>query len=364
MKLIAFYLPQFHRFPENDRWWGEGFTEWTNTRKAVPLYRGHYEPRKPLNDYYYCLLDKSTFRWQIDLAHKYGIYGFCFYHYWFEGHMLMEKPMEMFLNDPSLNQKFCISWANETWSRRMNGSDQDVLMKQTYGDETMWERHFFYLLPFFKDKRYIYIDGKPFFVIYKPEIFPQYKDMFALWNRLAKENGLDGITFAVQGAQWNNQYNVDDSSVDYRIMYEPSYTNTQPVKFKGIYYELTTKLYHLWSSINPEIHAQIVPYKLICSNILRRKVCSDKFIPGIFVDWDNTARKGSKGISYVGSTPRIFENYLSALIKKTKREYKKDIIFINAWNEWAEGCYLEPDMKYGYGYLEAVHNALKENDEL
>ena len=364
MKLIAFYLPQFHRFAENDQWWGEGFTEWINTKKAVPLYKGHYEPREPLNDNYYCLLDKNTFKWQIELAHRYGIYGFCFYHYWFEGHMLMEKPMELFLNDPSLDMKFCISWANETWSRRMNGSDQDVLIKQTYGDESMWEHHFYYLLPFLKDRRYIYVEGKPFFVLYKPEIFPQYKDMFVLWNRLAQENGLEGITFAVQGAHWNNQDNVDDSMVDYRIMYEPSYTNTQPTKLKGLRYEIITKLYHLWSVANPTIHVQKVPYKLICSNILNRTVSSNKFIPGLFVDWDNTARKGSKGLSYVGRTPKEFKNYLSRLIKKAKSEYKKDIIFINAWNEWAEGCYLEPDKKHRYGYLEAVYDALKENNEL
>lgn len=364
MKLIAFYLPQFHRFAENDQWWGEGFTEWTNTKKAVPLYKGHYEPREPLNDNYYCLLDKNTFKWQIELAHRYGVYGFCFYQYWFEGHMLMEKPLELFLNDPSLDINFCISWANETWSRRMNGSDQDVLIRQTYGDESMWERHFYYLLPFFKDRRYIYVDGKPFFVLYKPEIFPQYKDMFVLWNRLAQENGLEGITFAVQGAHWNNQENVDDSMVDYRIMYEPSYTNTQPTKLKGLRYEIITKLYHLWSVANPKIHVQKVPYKLICSNILNRTVSSPKFIPGLFVDWDNTARKGGKGLSYVGSTPKEFKNCLSKLIKKAKNEYKKDIIFINAWNEWAEGCYLEPDKKYRYGYLEAVYDALKENNEV
>ena len=363
MKLIAFYLPQFHRFPENDQWWREGFTEWTNTRKAVPLYKGHYEPREPLNDNYYCLLDKSTFEWQIDLAQQYGIYGFCFYHYWFEGHMLMQKPMEMFLQNPSLNLKFCISWANETWSRRMNGSNQDILIKQTYGNESTWKQHFTYLLPFFKDKRYIYVDGKPLFVLYKPEIFPEYMEMIDLWNQLAIENGLDGISFAVQGAQWNNEENVDDSKVDYRIMYEPSYTNTQPVSQKGVKYEFVTKLYHLWSYLNPQIHVQKVPYNLVCSNILNRKVKSDKYIPGIFVDWDNTARKGSKGLSYFGSTPSVFKYYLSELIRKTKAEYKKEIIFINAWNEWAEGCYLEPDKRYKYGYLEAVRDALIENGE-
>ena len=146
MKIIAFYLPQFHSFPENDKWWGTGFTEWTNTKKSRPHYKGHYMPREPLNDNYYCLLDKSTFEWQINLAKEYGIYGFCFYHYWFgEDTILMKKPMELYLNNQDLDLPFCISWANETWSRRWNGSDQDILIAQDYGTQETWIRHFEYL---------------------------------------------------------------------------------------------------------------------------------------------------------------------------------------------------------------------------
>lgn len=364
MKIIAFYLPQFHSFPENDKWWGKGFTEWTNTKKTVPLYRNHYEPREPMNDNYYCLLDKETMKWQINLAKEYGVYGFCFYHYWFgENKMLMEKPIEMFLQDKSLDQKFCISWANETWSRRWNGSEQDVLIKQEYGDKEEWTKHFEYLLDYFKDDRYIKVDNKPLFVLYKPEIFPQYKEMFNLWNDLAKKNGLEGITFAVQGAVWNNIENVDDSEVQYRIMYEPGFTGTQSHKKKGVALGLSTLVLKIYTKLKINFNVQLLSYDAYCKNIINRKVTSNKFIPGFFVDWDNTPRKGKNGSSFLGSTPEKFGYYFSKLIYKTRREYNKDMIFINAWNEWAEGCYLEPDKKHGLKYLENLRKALKENNE-
>ena len=168
MKLITFYLPQFHTFPENDEFWGKGFTEWTNVKKARPLYKGHYEPRVPLDDNYYDLTNPKTFEWQVDLAKKYGVYGFCFYHYWFSGKILMQKPMEMFLRNKNLSLHYCISWANETWSRRWNGKEEDILIKQEHGTEREWIEHFNYLLKFFKDDRYIKIDGYPLFILYKP----------------------------------------------------------------------------------------------------------------------------------------------------------------------------------------------------
>ena len=359
MKIIAFYLPQFHSFPENDKWWGTGFTEWTNTKKSRPHYKGHYMPREPLNDNYYCLLDKSTFEWQINLAKEYGIYGFCFYHYWFgEDTILMKKPMELYLNNQDLDLPFCISWANETWSRRWNGSDQDN------GTQETWIRHFEYLLDFFKDKRYIKVDGKPLFVLYKPEIFPDYKEMFKLWDTLAKKNGLPGITFAVQGAVWNNILDVDDSFVDYRIMYEPGYTACQSKDKKGLRFRISTRILKELTKMSSGIKVNCLkPYGETCLNIVNRKVDSDKMIPGFFVNWDNTPRKGDAADSYIGSNPKVYEKYLSLLIKKAREEYKKDIIFINAWNEWAESCYLEPDKKFGYGYLEATKRALIVNSE-
>ena len=165
MKIIAFYLPQFHSFPENDEWWGKGFTEWTNVKRAKPSFKGHYQPRIPLNKNYYNLTDVNALKWQADIAKKYGVYGFCYYHYWFDGHMLMEKPMEIMLQNKEVDLPFCICWANENWTKAWAQHSRKVLIAQTYGDKKDWEKHFYYLLPFFKDKRYIYKDGMPIFVI-------------------------------------------------------------------------------------------------------------------------------------------------------------------------------------------------------
>lgn len=361
MKIIAFYLPQFYAFPENDKWWGKGFTEWTNVRKAKPLHKNHYEPRVPLNKNYYCLLDKDTMEWQIDLAHKYGVYGFCFYHYWFSGKLLMNKPVEMFLENKDLDQNFCICWANETFSRRWNGHEEDVLMKQEHGDEDEWRKHFEYLLPYFKDERYIKIDGKPLFVLYKPEIFPDYMKMFDLWEKLAIEAGLPGLKFAIQSAIWNTKDDIDDSGVDYRIMFEPGYTDLTKDHSKFFYAErLKCKAFKM---TNKGGHVHALSYKAFCNDIVGRKVYSDKLVPGMFVNWDNTPRKGVNGAITLGNTPEIFGDTMDKLIRKTKEEYKKDMIFVNAWNEWAEGCYLEPDEKFEYGFLEELKHALEKNNE-
>lgn len=363
MKVIAFYLPQFHSFPENDEWWGKGFTEWTNTKKTKPAYKGHYQPREPLNDNYYDLLNPETFKWQISLAKQYGIYGFCFYQYWFgDGHKLMEKPLEMFLNNKEYNIHFCISWANESWTRAWDGKT-DVIMPQDYGDKKAWKDHFEYLYPFFCDERYIVIDGKPLFILYKPEIFPQYQEMFDYWDELAKDKGLPGLSFGIQGAIWNNTADIDDSKIDLRIMYEPGYTGSQPRNKRGIRIGIYTKLYKIRNTIKGATKINMFSYDAYSDNILNRQVESDKFVPGYFVDWDNSPRRGAQATIFYGSTPQKFKTNFAKLIRKTRTEYKKDMIFLNAWNEWAEGCYLEPDKNNKYAYLEAVRDALIENDE-
>lgn len=359
MKVIAFYLPQFHCFKENDEWWGKGFTEWTNTKKSVPLFKNHIQPREPLNDYYYDLSDITPMKWQVELAKKYGVYGFCFYHYWFsDDHILMQKPIENYLNDKSIDFPYCISWANETWSRRWNGSDKDVLIEQTYGNEESWIKHFNYLLPYFKDDRYIKYNDKPLFIIYKPEIFDGYKKMFELWNKLAIENGLKGISFGVQGAIWNNIKDVDDSSVDLRIMYEPGYTGCQSKKEKGVRLGLKSRLLR-FKTKRSKTNINFQSYDSYCKNMIRRKVKSGKMVPGMFVAWDNTPRKGKNSTIFLGSTPEKFEKYMTKMLLKAKNYYKKDMLFVNAWNEWAEGCYLEPDKTYNTKYLEALKNALE-----
>lgn len=381
MKIIPFYLPQFHSIPENDEWWGEGFTEWVNVKKAVPLFEGHNQPRVPLDNNYYCLLDSDTMRWQIDLAKEYGIYGFCFYHYWFDGHMLLEKPMEIMHNDPSLNIPYCISWANENWTNawKANG-DIKTLIQQTYGGRDQWEKHFNYLLKFFKDPNYILEDNKPFFVIYRPEIIPCLNDMLDCWEELAKENGFDGMVFAYQQLSFHQIENRDESRFAYNIEYQPSYArydlrNNQNSSIGKFAFKARNAIRKIVLGFDKRCGTNLAArlsrntlvfedYDELCNEIINRRPDSEKAIPGMFVGWDNTARRGKTGTVCKGSSPEKFKEYMSMQIKNAKENYHKEMMFVFAWNEWAEGGYLEPDEKYKYAYLEAIKEALEFNDEL
>lgn len=374
MKIIAFYLPQFHNIPENDEWWGDGFTEWVNVKKNKPLYEEHYQPRVPLNNNYYNLLDDEVKIWQASLAKKYGIYGFCYYHYWFDGHLLLEKPMEQMLNNKKVDLPFCICWANEPWTKAWVGETK-VLMPQRYGNEKEWEAHFNYLLPFLKDKRYIKVDGCPLFVIYRPEIINCLNDMLDYWDKLAKKNGFKkGLCFAYQNVDFDLQKNKDDSRFDMNIEFEPVYAYRD--MFSGKHKMLKSLRRNLSNFLGKHYGIDLlhygenffnknkpISYDDAWKKILKRKPESDKNVPGAFVEFDNSPRKGKNAKIYQGATPEKFEKYMTEQIKRAKTVYKKDFLFITAWNEWAESCYLEPDEKYQYKYLEAVKQALINNDE-
>lgn len=380
MKVIALYLPQYHDIPENDQWWGKGFTEWVNVKKATPLYEGHYQPHIPLNSNYYNLIDDDVKIWQANLAKKYGVYGFCYYHYWFNGKMLLEQPMEQMLKNKKVDLPFCVCWANEPWTRAWVG-ETETLIAQQYGREKEWKEHFDYLLPFFKDNRYIKEDNKPLFVIYRPEVIGVLKEMLDYWNELAINNGFDGMKYAFQTLSMDVAKNPNKAMFDYDIEFQPTYAYQDLYadkyvtlrKIKGKVSRFCEKNF----GVNPlrffnkklKISAtgvgtlSKVDYDEAWKAILDKKVEDDTRIPGAFVEWDNTSRHGDRGRVYDGATPRKFQKYMSALIKKAKNEYHKDYIFINAWNEWAEGAHLEPDEKNKYGYLEALKNALTENGE-
>lgn len=372
MKVIALYLPQFHAIKENDEWWGEGFTEWVNVKKAKPLYKDHYQPRVPLEGNYYDLLDDSTMKWQIDLAKKYGVYGFCFYHYWFcDGKKLLEKPVEKFLEDNTLDINFCLSWANEPWTQGWVSKEDHVLMPQEYGNKDYWKKHFEYLLPYFMDERYICIEGKPFFVIYRPEIIECLNEMIDYWQELARENGLPGIVFAYQSIHFATKKNKDDSRFDYNIEYEPGYgrydLSTQGHKkiFK-LGKLLDNICFKLFKKKPSNLYLRKVRkenYDTVWEAIVNHNPPSSKSIPGAFVGWDNTPRRGTKGSVIEGATPIKFKKYFLEKLKKAKNIYNKDMIFVFAWNEWAEGGYLEPDERHKYGYLEAIKESLLELEE-
>ena len=373
MKIITFYLPQFHTIPENDEWWGEGFTEWVNMKKAQPLYEGHYQPRVPLNNNYYDLSDPETMRWQVSLANKYGVYGWCLYHYWFNGKLLLEKPVENLLRDKSLNIHYCLSWANEPWTNGWVAEKAKVLIAQRYGREKEWKEHFDYLLPFFKDERYIRVDGKPLFVLYKTDIIPDMNEMLDYYQKLAKDAGLKGICFAYQALYQNHPTMPDDSRFDLNIHYEPPYAVRDLTHQKHSFARSVKRKVECFLNMHTKINIErlsltqglkFFDYDKVWEAILNRKPLSDKCVPGAYVDWDNTPRRPTRGSIHKGASPEKFKKYLSRQIRRARDVYHKDMIFMFAWNEWAEGGYIEPDEKFKYGYLEAIKEALEENNEL
>ncbi len=348
-KIITMYLPQFHRVKENDEWWGEGFTEWTTVKKAEILYEGHYQPRKPLNDNYYDLMDKSTMEWQAELMQKYGVDAQCFYHYWFkDGRQILEKPAENLLQWKNIDMPFCFCWANETWARtwskirdknswastfekKAGEKNSGILLEQKYGDEKQWKQHFDYLINFFKDERYIKVDNRPVFLIYKTALIPCLNQMIDKWNEWAQENDFDGI-FLI-GANSNRS---TGKCLDAVLYHEPQYSMR-----KLVHNRLNRE--ELWRLEYDSVWEEVL------GNCDERK----NVIYEGFVGYDDTPRRGKDGVIIENLDPERFRKYLSELIAKNIAD-NNPLIFINAWNEWGEGMYLEPDEKHGYAYLEAI----------
>ena len=389
MKIITFYLPQFHNIPENDKWWGKGFTEWTNVKKAKPLFEGHEQPKIPLNNNYYNLLDDDVKIWQANLAKKYGIYGFCYYHYWFNGKMLLEKPMEQMLANKNVDIPFCISWCNEPWTSIWVGNERKVLISQHYGNEKDWIKHYNYLSKFFKDDRYIFIDGKPLLVIYRPEVIPQINHMLEVFNKCAINDGFSGLTFMsylknyidINNSHYKFHYIIDSLLSFYAFDYtnnhniksfikKISFINEQYEKIFGhsIYssaiWQILKKIYDI-CRIDKKNKKDIIydKYENILNHVLSFSPATSKSIPSYFINWDNTPRYGENGKVIDQVSPEIFKKYFKEFVIKTKNEYKSNFMFFSAWNEWAEGSILEPDEKYKYSFLESIKEVLLELNE-
>lgn len=367
VKIIAMYFTQLHSIKENDQWWGHGFTDWVNVKKARPLFGGHYQPRIPLHSDYYDQSSIETIRAQVDLAKQYKIYGFCHYHYWFNGRQLLETPTNLLLMNSDIDFPFCLSWANESWSRQWDGNNHDILIKQTHPpDIESWSRHFDYLIRAWTDERAIKIDGRPVFVIYRPQKISKIKTMLEYWTKRAKERGLKGVYYIFQ-----KQYDPSDKSCLIRFDAELQFQPFEAIHSTGYSQGAVRKqkirvvidslpeiiqnmVWSLWASCRNSytIHEYDKVWEQIIKNNLKS---SDNVFPGAFVDWDNTARYGSRATIIQGASPERFKYWLNKLVK-TVSEKPDDMnyIFLNAWNEWAESAYLEPDGKYGYAYLEAV----------
>ena len=378
MKIISYYLPQFHEIAENNEMWGKGFTEWTNVKKARPLFEGHVQPVEPFDDNYYNLLDINVMRWQTKIAKEYGIYGFCFYHYWYNDHLLLEKPIEQFLNQKDIEFPFCICWANHDWTTGWKDGDCRLIYRQDYSDKAEWRRHFDYLLQFFKDERYIKKDGKPLLVIYEIANIPKMNDMIDYWQQLARENGLPGIDFAHQSVSADTILGFNDKRFTYDIEYQPQYVREliykKQRKIKNTMYYYAKKIMgsaKIFQAMKPFVHVNqqkcvptVVDYDDIWEKILSMKPIRRNSIPGAMVRMDTTPRIQNRGFVTQGMTVEKFKKYLKKQIINARDVYKSDMLFMFAWNEWAEGGYLEPDKRDGYDVLKAIKEALEETGEL
>lgn len=366
MKIIAYYLPQFHEIEENNQWWGKGYTEWTALKKAKSYFGTHRQPRIPLNHNYYNLTEVSVLEWQADLARKYGIYGFCIYHYWFEGKLLLQKPLELLLHNPQIKINYCVCWANEDWTNGWISNNPEVLLKQTYGTEEDWKRHFLFFLPYFKDERYIKIEGKPLLVIYHPEKIENLNKILAYWTHLASKYNFPGICFASQHPNALFESNCNASPfIDFQIEYQPDLAGLYVEPWYYFFFQhfdhildkiFQTDYFSKTKFLRPLVKKN---YAKTWEYIIHMRQANSKRIPGAFVDWDNTPRKGKRGSVYIGTNPEIFYKYMKAQILHAKKMYKKNYLFLFSWNEWTEGGYLEPDTEMRYQYLNAVARALK-----
>ncbi len=360
IRAIAIYLPQFHPIPENDEWWGKGFTEWTNVTKAQARFEGHYQPHHPADLGYYDLRLEETRIAQADLAKEFGISGFCYYHYWFNGKRILDRPVEDMLESGKPDFPFCLCWANENWTRRWDGRDEEVLLKQEYADEDDLN-HIRHLKKYFDDPRYIKVDGKPVFIIYRPSLFPDIKKTTDTWRRECRANGIGEIYLAYMQS-FKNYADPESIGFDAAIEFQPNFSFLPPA-IKEDRDESFFSRFNLTKNPKPKpsTHDHIFRYDEVVANMLKRPQVPYKLFPGVFPMWDNTSRRENGATIIHDSTPKKYGSWLSTVIKNFK-PFSKDenFVFLNAWNEWAEGNHLEPCKKWGKAYLEETKRALDE----
>ncbi len=361
IKPIALYLPQFHPIPENNDWWGMGFTEWRNVSKAKPLFENHYQPHLPADLGFYDLRMNEIFMQQIALAKKYGIYGFCFYHYWFNGKMLLEKPIENWLNSKDINFPFCLSWANENWTRRWDGQENEILMQQHY-DEKDEYNHIKYLIQFFKDDRYIKINGRPVFLMYRSELHPDIKNATEIWREEVKKAGFPDL-YLIRMENFIKNIHPSIHGFDAGMEFAPDAT-CQKKKYskKNLFKHVVRKSLH-YSKLkeSPYLNNGVYYYEDMMNGMINRSKKNYKFFRCVCPSWDNSARRSKGATIYMESTPEKFREWVMKIKEITTTNFTEEeqLFFINAWNEWGEGCHLEPDLKYGHQYLEAFKNGLE-----
>jgi lipopolysaccharide biosynthesis protein len=348
VRAIAFYLPQFHPIPENDRWWGKGFTEWRSVAKARPNFLGHYQPRLPADLGFYDLRVPEVLEQQAELAKRYGIYGFCFYYYWFGGKRLLELPLERLLETGRPDIPFCVCWANENWTRRWDGRESDILIAQRHSeeDDAAVIRD---LARCLRHPNYIRVNGKPLLLVYRVGLFPDIKRSTETWRGWCRNAGIGEIYLALVQSfdQARKQENPSACGFDSAVEFPP--------------HEMSAPVDHPEVILNPSFKGHINDYREIVLQYLRKQHPDYIQFRGVMPSWDNTARRQDDSVIFAHTSPGHYQAWLEAIVQRTKEQYFGDerLVFVNAWNEWAEGTYLEPDKQYGHGYLEATRNALE-----
>ncbi|ABD27669.1 polysaccharide biosynthesis protein [Novosphingobium aromaticivorans DSM 12444] len=362
VKAIAIHLPQFHPVPENDAWWGKGFTEWTNVTKARPLFPGHPQPHLPSDLGFYDMRLPETRAAQAELARQYGISAFCYYHYWFGGKRILERPVNDIVASGEPDFPFCLCWANENWTRTWDGKDSAVLLAQNYGpDDDL--AHFRELLPIFSDPRYLRIDGKVAFFVYRPDQLPDARSTVAIWREEARKAGLGELFL---GAFMTSAFDVEASGFDVAVEFAPN--KFSPPQASGFRRLLTRAWCRIFARLRGTRQAAIHLYDDLARGMTESPppagVSPDRWLRCVTPGWDNSARKKNRPLIFVGSTPERYGRWLREMVAWTRRNAppERRFIFINAWNEWAEGNHLEPDQRNGHANLEATARALDEGN--
>lgn len=367
-KIMALFLPQFHETEYNNEWWGDGFTDWVTARNAKSFFKGQGLPVKPLDDNYYDLSDKSakTLEWQAKIARDAGIYGFTIYHYWFPDRQLLDKPVKILYEHPEIDIHYNFCWDASSWKRSwvLNKNEAEILVRQDFGNSDTWKKHYYDMRKYFLDERYIKVDNKPVFQIYKSQVVDCLFEMKECWNSLAKEDGFNGIYLIVGDGDIREKLSKD-STIDAFYNYEPQYTFSH--EYKSAY-----NFFHMISgavkkSINRLFKTSLFPDKRSAKHIYK---CIAKNYPeydkktylGTFSRYDDSPRRQIKGVSYVGNKLEYFKDNLKIQLEKSEK-LKNEFMFITAWNEWGETAYLEPDSENGYNYLNAVKDAVMEIDK-
>ncbi len=348
LRSIAFYLPQYHPIPENDEWWGEGFTEWTNVTKARPLFPGHHQPDLPGELGFYDLRDARVREAQADLARKWGIDAFCYYHYWFGGRRLLERPFDEVLAAGRPDFPFCLCWANEPWTRVWDGADRHVLVEQSYSEDDD-RRHIDWLIRAFRDERYVRVEGKPLFLVYRAGALPDPVRTTALWREAASRRGFPGL-FLCRVENRDERGDPTRLGFDAAVEFHPNAQDIGSPPLRLLPGRLLRRLGVLRSPAPP----RVVPYEALVRQARRGRDPGYLRFPGVTPQWDNTPRRPERAFVLQGSTPELFGRWVEAAVRRLEPlPPERRLLFVNAWNEWAEGCHLEPCQRWGTDYLEA-----------